>query len=215
MSGIQPRAPHKVRAEIAGRGISMTMAPGEIIFAQGDGADGIYYIAQGSIRLSAVSDGGKEVMLAILGEGSLFGHESLLDQAQRSLTASALTHCHIVRLDGAVVLSMLESDPAFAEFLTSDLVRWNAKAEEELSNVLANSSEKRLARLLLQLANIGSESTSEVTIPYITHERLAEMIGTTRSRISCFMSKFRRAGHIDYNGNILVRPSLSEILRKD
>ena len=204
-----------LRAELASRGTLVGAAPGDVVFVQGDGADSVYFIERGLIKLSTVSDSGKEAVLAILNENNIFGHESLVGQQQRSQTASALTDCEIIRIDNAIVLDMVENHPSFSNFMVSYLLRLDAMMEEELISLRSNSCEKRLAHLLVRLANIDGNSASGASIPRITHETLAGMVGTTRPRISCFMNEFRRAGYIEYGENIYVRPSILKMLRDE
>ncbi len=170
------------------------------VFAQGDPADSIFYIQQGKIKLTVVSQHGKEAVVAILGAGDFFGEGSLAGQSQRMASATILSDCSITRLEKAAVIRLLHSQPAFSELFLHHLLSRNIRIEEDLVDQLFNSSEKRLARVLLLLANFGKEGKPEPVIPQISQETLAEIVGTTRSRVSFFMNRFRKLGFIHYSG---------------
>ncbi|MHB8148314.1 MAG: Crp/Fnr family transcriptional regulator [Vulcanimicrobiaceae bacterium] len=185
------------------------------IFDQGDPADSVFHIQGGKVKLAVVSPRGKEAIVAILSEGFFFGEGCLAGQAVRMATARAITECSIVQVDKSVMVRILHSEPGFAEQFIAHLLTRNIRIEEDLVDQLFNSSEKRLARILLLLANFGKESRPEEVIPNISQETLAEMIGTTRSRVSFFLNKFRKLGFIDYNGSIHVHTSLLNVILHD
>lgn len=186
-----------------------------VIFGQGEAANALFNIQKGKIKLTVVSKTGKEAVIAVLGPGDFFGEGCLAGQPLRMSTATAMTNCSILRLEKATVLKMLQTDPAFAELLLSYTLTRTIRIEEDLIDQLFNSSEKRLARALLLLANFGKEGKPEKVIPKISQETLAEMIGTTRSRVSFFMNKFRRLGFIEYNGTLEVHSSLLNVILHD
>ncbi len=186
-----------------------------VIFGQGEGADALFNITKGKIKLTVVSKTGKEAVIAVLGPGDFFGEGCLTGQLLRMSTATAMTKCSILRLEKATVLGMLQTDAAFAELLLSYALTRTIRIEEDLIDQLFNSSEKRLARALLLLANFGKEGKPEKVIPKISQETLADMIGTTRSRVSFFMNKFRRLGFIEYNGTVEVHSSLLNVILHD
>ncbi len=185
------------------------------IFAQGDPADAVFYIQRGEVKLAVVSPRGKEAVIAILSEGFFFGEGCLAGQAVRMASALALTDCSIVRVAKTVMVNVLHTEPEFSETFIAHLLTRNIRIEEDLVDQLFNSSEKRLARVLLLLANFGKESRPEEVIPNISQETLAEMIGTTRSRVSFFLNKFRKLGFIEYNGVIRVHTSLLNVILHD
>jgi CRP/FNR family cyclic AMP-dependent transcriptional regulator len=187
----------------------------KIIFRQGDPSDAVFYVQSGKIKTTVVSEEGKEAVVALLGTGDFFGEGCLTGQPQRLATVSALTECVIVRISKTDITRVIHEEPAFAELFISHLLARNSRVEEDLVDQLFNSSEKRLARTLLLLANFGKEGRPEPIIAKISQETLAEMIGTTRSRVSFFMNKFRKLGLIDYNGNIEVHSSLLNIVLRD
>jgi CRP/FNR family transcriptional regulator, cyclic AMP receptor protein len=187
----------------------------KIIFRQGDPSDAVFYIQSGKIKTTVVSEQGKEAVVALLGTGDFFGEGCLTGQLQRLATVSALTECVIVRISKTDITRVIHEEPAFAELFISHLLARNSRVEEDLVDQLFNSSEKRLARTLLLLANFGKEGRPEPIIAKVSQETLAEMIGTTRSRVSFFMNKFRKLGLIDYNGNIEVHSSLLNVVLRD
>ncbi len=186
-----------------------------IIFSQGDPADAVFYVRRGRIKLSVVSNAGKEAVVGILGPGDFFGEGCLNAGTVRMATASALTDCLIARLEKGAMMHALQEQPEFSAMFISHLLARNARIEEDLVDQLFNSSEKRLARVLLLLANFGKEQKPELVIPTVNQEMLAEMIGTTRSRVSFFMNKFRKLGFIDYNGGLEVHNSLLNVVLRD
>jgi CRP-like cAMP-binding protein len=191
----------------AGRTL-MVHRPDEVIFSQGDRADSIFYVKEGRIKLSVVSKQGKIAVIAILSAGEFFGEGCVGGQVKRMSTAVALSDCVVVELDKAVLLQLLQEKPAFSELFLRHLVSRNIRVEEDLADQLSNASERRLARMLLLLSNFGKEGKAEPAIGKISQQTLAEMVGTTRSRVSFFMNKFRKLGFIDYKGQLEVRNSL-------
>jgi CRP/FNR family transcriptional regulator, cyclic AMP receptor protein len=199
-------------------GVGRTIWPYEeniVVFSQGDLAHSLLYIQKGKVKISVLSKGGKEAVIAMLGEGDFFGEGCLAGQPLRISTAITLTECSIMRLEKATVIEMLHKEPAFSELLLAYTLSRTIRIEEDLVDQLFNSSEKRLARALLLLANFGKEGKPETVIPTISQETLAEMIGTTRSRVSFFMNKFRRLGFIKYNGTLEVHSSLLNVVLHD
>jgi CRP/FNR family transcriptional regulator, cyclic AMP receptor protein len=175
---------------------------GQIVFSQGDPADAVFYIQKGKAKLTVVSEQGKEAVIAILGVGEFFGEGCLAGQAQRIATVTAMTDAVIARLEKPAIVQVIHQEPAFSEMFIAHLLGRTIRVEADLVDQLFNSSEKRLARMLLLLANFGKEAKPEPIIAKISQETLAEMIGTTRSRVSFFMNKFRKLGFIAYNGGI-------------
>jgi CRP/FNR family cyclic AMP-dependent transcriptional regulator len=185
------------------------------VFAQGEPADAVFFVQKGKVKVTVVSEQGKEAVVAILGTNDFFGEGCLAGQAQRISTVAAMTDSTIVRLDKAAIVRVLHEEPAFSEMFISHLLGRAIRVEADLVDQLFNSSEKRLARLLLLLANFGKEAKPEPVIAKISQETLAEMIGTTRSRVSFFMNKFRKLGFINYNGGIEVHSSLLNVVLHD
>jgi CRP/FNR family cyclic AMP-dependent transcriptional regulator len=181
---------------------------GEVLFSQGEASDSIFYIQTGKVKVAVVSAHGKEAVVALLGPDEFCGEGALAGQAQRMATASAMTECEIMRVEKAAIIRVLHDEPAFAEMFLAHLLARTIRVEEDLVDQLFNSSEKRLARTLLLLANFGKEGRPEPVPIKISQQTLAEMVGTTRSRVSQFMNKFRRLGLISYNGHIEVHTSL-------
>jgi CRP/FNR family cyclic AMP-dependent transcriptional regulator len=187
----------------------------QIVYRQGDVGDSIFYIQKGQVKIVAVSEQGKEAVVAILGSGDFCGEGCLAGQPLRMATAVALTECLITRVDKEVMIRLLHDEPEFSGAFISHLLMRNTRIEADLVDQLFNSSEKRLARLLLILANFGKEGKPEPVITKISQGTLAEMIGTTRSRVSLFMNKFRKLGFIDYNGHLEVHSSLLNVVLHD
>jgi CRP-like cAMP-binding protein len=187
----------------------------QIVYRQGDPADSVFYIRNGKVKATVVSEQGKEAVVALLGADDFFGEGCLAGQPLRLSTASAMAQCVIVRIAKADITRVIHEEPAFAELFISHLLARNSRVEEDLVDQLFNSSEKRLARTLLLLANFGKEGRPEPVIAKISQETLAEIIGTTRSRVSFFMNKFRELGLIDYNGHIEVHSSLLNVVLHD
>jgi CRP/FNR family cyclic AMP-dependent transcriptional regulator len=185
---------------------------GQIVFRQGDPSDAVFYIQSGKAKKTVLSEQGKEAVVALLDAGDFCGEGCLAGEALRLSTVSALTKCVIARISKADITQVIHEEPAFAELFISHLLARNSRVEEDLVDQLFNSSEKRLARTLLLLANFGKEGRPEPIIAKISQETLAEMIGTTRSRVSFFMNRFRKLGLIDYNGQIEVHSSLLNVV---
>src|SRR6187401_2696959 len=207
--------PAKFLATVAvGRDV-YTYSKKQIIFAQGDDADAVFYIKKGKVKVAVVSKQGKEAVVALLGPNEFVGEGCLIGQPKRLATASAMTECETMRVAKTEIQRVIHEEPAFSEMFVSHILERNARVEEDLVDQLFNSTEKRLARLLLLLANFGKEGRPEPILAKISQETLAEMIGTTRSRVSHFMNKFRELGFIDYNGHLEVHSSLLGVLLVD
>ena len=187
----------------------------EIVFSQGDDADSVFYIKKGKVKVTVVSRQGKEAVVAILGADEFVGEGCLTGQPKRLATASAMTECVTMRVQKTEIQRLLQEEPTFSQMFVSHVLARTARVEEDLIDQLFNSTEKRLARLLLLLANFGKEGRPEPLIAKISQETLAEMVGTTRSRVSHFMNKFRRSGFIDYNGHLEVHSSLLSVVLAD
>ena len=184
----------------------------QIVYRQGEPADSVFYIQSGKVKKTVISEQGKEAVVALLATGDFFGEGCLTGQPLRLATVSAITGCVIVRIAKAEITRVIHKEFAFAELFIAHLLARNTRVEEDLVDQLFNSSEKRLARILLLLANFGKEGRPEPIIAKISQETLAEMIGTTRSRVSFFMNRFRELGLIDYNGQIEVHSSLLNVV---
>jgi len=184
------------------------------VFAQGDVASAVFYILDGGVKLTVLSEGGKEAVIAILRRGDFFGQNCLVGQAQRSFTASVLVDCTLMRLEKSVVPLLIKRSPEFAARLMSFLLQRTIRMQEDLIDQRFNSGEKRLARVLLMLADFDNKGGSESAIPRISQETLAEMIGTTRSSVNIFMNEFRRRGFVKYNGVVKVRSTLLQVLER-
>ena len=187
----------------------------QIVYAQGEPADSVFYIHDGKVKITVLSEQGKEAVVAILGPDEFCGEGCLTGQPLRVATATALTECKIMKLDKGEIVRVLHDEPAFSEMFIAHLLARTIRVEEDLVDQLFNSSEKRLARALLLLANFGKEGSPQPIIAKVSQETLAEMIGTTRSRVSQFMNKFRQLGFIDYNGTIKVHSSLLSVVLHD
>ena len=180
----------------------------QIVFSQGEVADAVFYIQQGKVKLTVVSDQGKEAVVAFLEPGHFFGEGCLNGHPLRIATTRAVDECVVTRIEKATMIATIHNEPEFSELFMAYLLSRNGRIEEDLIDQLFNSSEKRLARLLLLLANFGKEGRPEPIVGKFSQETLAEMIGTTRSRVSFFMNKFRKLGFIEYNGKLEVHSSL-------
>jgi CRP-like cAMP-binding protein len=187
----------------------------QIVFSQGEPADSVFYIHEGKIKVTVISEQGKEAVVAILGSDEFLGEGCLTGQPRRIATAQAMTECRLMRLEKSAIVRVLHDEPAFSELFVSHLLARTIRVEADLVDQLFNSSEKRLARALLLLANFGKEGRPEPIVARVSQETLAEMIGTTRSRVSHFMNKFRQLGFIDYNGGIEVHSSLLSVVLHD
>jgi CRP/FNR family cyclic AMP-dependent transcriptional regulator len=214
----KPKAPFDVKAFLTKANGGKTINSyrnNATIFVQGDPADAIFYIQKGKVKLTVVSKRGKEAVIALLGEGDFFGEGCLAGQPLRMATAVTLSNCSIMRLEKAGVVQLLHEEPLFSEMFVAHLLSRNIKIEEDLVDQLFNSSEKRLARVLLLLANFGKEGRPEEVIPKMSQETLAEIVGTTRSRVSFFMNRFRKLGFIEYNGSLRIHSSLLNVILHD
>jgi CRP/FNR family transcriptional regulator, cyclic AMP receptor protein len=187
----------------------------QTIFTQGDEADAVFYVQKGKVKLTVVSKTGKEATIGILSEGNFFGEGSLAGQALRMGSAAAMTDCQLLRIEKKAMMAALHREHAFSDMFVAYLLARNIRYEEDLVDQLFNSSEKRLARVLLMLAHFGKEGVPETVVPRISQETLAEMVGTTRSRVSFFMNRFRKLGFIHYNGGLQVHTSLLNVVLHD
>lgn len=185
------------------------------IFSQGDAADAVFYIKKGKVKVTVISKQGKEAVVALLGADEFLGEGCLIGQPKRLATATAMTDCVTMRVEKTEIVQVLQNESTFSQMFISHILARSARVEEDLVDQLFNSTEKRLARMLLLLANFGKEGRPEPVIAKISQETLAEMIGTTRSRVSHFMNKFREAGFIDYNGHLEVHSSLLSVVLAD
>jgi CRP/FNR family transcriptional regulator, cyclic AMP receptor protein len=186
-----------------------------IIFSQGDLADAVFYIQKGKIKLTVISERGKEAVVGVLEPSHFFGEGCLNGHLLRVTTATAIDQCLITRIPRAAMIATMHDEPEFSELFMADLLNRNSRIEEDLIDQLFNSSEKRLARILLLLANFGKEGTPQPIIGTFSQETLAEMIGTTRSRVNFFMNKFRKLGYIEYNGKLEIHNSLLNVVLYD
>jgi CRP/FNR family transcriptional regulator, cyclic AMP receptor protein len=218
MSKLKPAAPIKPVTAIEWTGLRtqrVDYEPGATIFSQGDPATSVMYVESGAVRLSVLSHAGKEAVIAVLDVGHFFGEGCLASQTQRMATASAMGPSSVKVVDKEDMVRHLHGQPAFADrFLTHMLTR-NIRIEEDLIDQLFNSSEKRLARTLLLLARYGEPEVSHRALPKVSQETLAEMVGTTRSRVNFFMNKFRKLGFIEYNGGLKINNSLLSVVLRD
>lgn len=187
----------------------------ERVYSQGDPADAVFYIQKGKVKVCVVSERGKEAVVALHGNGDFFGEGCLNGHSLRTATVVTMTECVITRIKKAAIVRVLHDEPKFSEMFVAYLLARNSRVEEDLVDQLFNSSEKRLARVLLLMANFGKEGNPEPIIPKISQETLAEMVGTTRARVSSFMNKFRKLGFINYNGTLEVHNSLLNVVLHD
>lgn len=188
---------------------------GDLVFAQGDPADAVFYIQSGDVKIAVTSEQGKEAIVGLLNPGAFFGEGCLVGQPARLASAIALTESEVTRVEKAEMLRLLHAEPAFAELFMEHLLTRNGRIEADLVDQLFNSSEKRLARTLLLLASFGKDGAPLPITAKVSQETLAAIVGTTRSRISFFMNKFRRLGFIDYNGHLEVHSSLLTVLLRE
>jgi CRP/FNR family transcriptional regulator, cyclic AMP receptor protein len=208
--------PNTFLATIGEGGKIVSFQKKQTIFAQEDVADAVFYIQKGKVTLAVVSQSGKEATLGILSDGDFFGEGCLAGQPLRMAAATAMTDCELLRIKKKVMMQALHREHAFSDMFVAYLLTRNIRYEEDLVDQLFNSSEKRLARILLLLVHFGKEGAPETVIPKISQETLAEMVGTTRSRVSHFMNRFRKLGFVDYDGNGLqVHSSLLNIVLHD
>jgi CRP/FNR family transcriptional regulator, cyclic AMP receptor protein len=187
----------------------------QVVFSQGDPSSKVFYIQKGRVKMTVVSRNAKEAVVAILGDGDFLGESCLAGQPLRMATASAISPCSILEIRKSAMMRVLRDEQAFAERFIAHILARNIRFEADLVDQLFNSSEKRLARTLLLLARYGKEGRPESVVPKISQETLAEMVGTTRSRVSFFMNKFRKLGFIEYNGGLSVHSSLLNVVLID
>ena len=194
---------------------SLTVPKKKIIFAQGDRADAIFYVQKGKVKLTVVSKSGREATLGILNQGNFFGEGALAGQTVRMGFAVTITDCQLLRIEKKAMMLALHREHTFSDMFVAYLLERNIRYQEDLVDQLFNSSEKRLARILLLLAHFGKDGVPENVVPKISQETLAEMVGTTRSRVSFFMNRFRKLGFIHYNGGLKVHSSLLNVVLHD
>src|ERR1700692_1307933 len=207
-----PFDPKEFLSKVNGGRVISDYRKDQIVYTQGDPADSVFYIQSGKVKKTVLSEHGKEAVVHLLGTGDFFGEGGMTGQLLRLATVSAMTECVIVRITKADTTRVIHEEPAFAELFIAHLLARNLRVEEDLVDQLFNSSEKRLARVLLLLANFGKEGRPEPILAKISQGTLAEMIGTKRSRVRFFMNKFRVLGLIDYNGHIEVDSSLLNVV---
>ncbi len=193
----------------------ITFVPKERVFSQGDRADAVYYLQQGTVKLSVLSPQGREAVVAVLKKEHFFGEQCLSGHALRTMSATVLDEAVVLRIAQAKMIQVLQNEPSFAELFLKYVLSHSMRVEEDLVDHLFNSSEKRLARVLLLLANFGKKGKPQPTIPHVNQEMLAEMIGTTRPRVNYFMNKFRKLGFVEYNGTLRVHSSLLNVVLHD
>jgi len=194
---------------------SLHFSKKQTVFAQGDATDGVFYIQKGKIKLTVLSSGGKEATIGILGDGAFFGEGCLAGQPLRIGSASAITDCDILRIEKKAMMQALHREHTMSDMFVAYLLARNIRYEEDLVDQLFNSSEKRLARILLLLAHFGKEGAPESIVAEVSQTTLAEMVGTTRSRVNFFMNRFRKLGFIHYNGGLKVHNSLLNVVLHD
>jgi len=207
--------PNTFLATIGEGRILLSIEKKQRIFMQGDRSDAVYYVQRGKVRLTVLSKGGKEATIAIVSEKNFFGEGALAGQSQRMGSATAMTDCEILRVEKKAMIEALHREHAFSDMFVAYLLARNIRYEEDLVDQLFNSTEKRLARILLILARFGKEGVHETPVPKISQETLAEMIGTTRSRVSFFMNRFKKMGFVHYNGGLQVHSSLLNVVLHD
>jgi CRP/FNR family cyclic AMP-dependent transcriptional regulator len=208
-------SPQKFLAQVGKGKTTLTCPKNRILFSQGDAADAVFYIRTGQVKLTVVSSQGKEAIVAMLEPGAFFGEGCLTGQLVCMATAATTEKSMIVRIDKQAMIRVLHDEHTFSELFLAYLLSRNIRMQEDLVDQLFNSSEKRLARMLLLMAHFGKEGRAEAIIPKISQDMLAEMIGTTRSRVSFFMNKFRKLGFLDYNGGVHVHSSLLSVVLHD
>ena len=210
-----PFDPREFLSKVGGGRTISAYRKNQKVFSQGEVADCVFYVLKGEIKVSVLSEQGREAVVALLGKDEFCGEGCLAGQKRRIATAVAINDCEIMRIEKEAIMRLLRNEPAFAEMFVAHLLLRTIRVEEDLVDQLFNSSEKRLARALLLLANFGKEGKPEPIITKVSQELLAEMIGTTRSRVSFFMNKFRKLGFISYNGKIEVHSSLLSVVLND
>ena len=214
-SADRPFDPKEFLATVNGGRTISAYRKDKTVFAQGDAADSVFYIQKGTVKVTVLSEQGREAVVAILGPDEFCGEGCLSGQLRRISTATAMTDCEVMRLEKQTMIDALHNERAFSEFFLKHVLARTLRVEEDLVDQLFNSSEKRLARALLLLANFGKEGRPEPIIAEVSQETLAEMIGTTRPRVSYFMNKFRKLGFIEYNGKLKVHSSLLNVVLHD
>jgi CRP-like cAMP-binding protein len=207
--------PQQFLAQVGNGKTTLTCPKKRILFSQGDAADAVFYIQTGQVKLTVISSQAKEAIVAMLEPGAFFGEECLAGQLVCMATATALQNSRLVRIDKQAMIRVLHDEPTFSELFLAYLLSRSIRIQEDLVDQLFNSSEKRLARVLLLMAHFGKEGKPEPVVPKVSQETLAEMIGATRSRVSFFMNKFRKLGFLDYNGGLHVHSSLLNIVLHD
>ena len=193
----------------------LSCLPKQNIFSQGDHADAVYYLQKGTVKLTVLSAQGKEAVIAILKPGHFFGEQCLTGHTIRSMTATALESSVVLRIAQRKMIQVLQNEPSFSELFLKYILSHSMRVEEDLVDHLFNSSEKRLARVLLLLANFGKKGKPQPTLPHVSQEMLADMIGTTRPRVNFFMNKFRKLGFVEYNGTLRINSSLLNVVLHD
>ena len=212
---IRPFNPQTFLKQIDGGKTILSVRKKQILFSQGDPADSVFYIQEGQVKLTVVSAQGKEAVVAVLEAGDFVGESCLAGQPVRLETASSLANSTVVCIDKATMIRVLHDEPTFAQLFMTHLLGRNVRIQADLVDQLFNSAEKRLARVLLLLAHFGKEGKPEPLIAQVSQETLADMIGTTRSRVSFFMNKFRKLGFIQYNGGLRIHSSLLNVVLHD
>jgi CRP-like cAMP-binding protein len=193
----------------------VTLPKKQTVFCQGDSADAVFYVQEGKVKLTVLSKSGKEATIGVLNEGDFLGESCLTGQPLRMCSATAMTDCTVMRIDKKSMMEVIHREREFSDMFVAYVLMRNIRYEEDLVDQLFNSSEKRLARILLLLAQFGKDRKPEVAIPKISQETLAEMVGTTRGRVSFFMNRFRKMGFVRYNGGLEVHPSLLNVVLHD
>lgn len=212
---IRPFNPQRFLRQIDGEKTILSVRRKQTLFSQGDTADSVFYIQEGQVKLTVVSAQGKEAVVAVLEDGDFLGESCLAGQPVRLETASSLANSTVVRIDKATMIRVLHEEPTFAQLFMTHLLARNVRIQADLVDQLFNSAEKRLARVLLLLAHFGKEGKPEPLIAKVSQETLADMIGTTRSRVSFFMNKFRKLGFLQYNGGLRIHSSLLNVVLHD
>ena len=212
---IRPFNPQTFLRQIDGGKTILSVRKKQILFSQGDPANSVLYIQEGQVKLTVVSAQGKEAVVAVLEAGDFLGESCLVGQPVRLETASSLANSTVVRIDKATMIRVLHDEPTFAQLFMTHLLGRNVRIQADLVDQLFNSAEKRLARVLLLLAHFGKEGKPEPLIAKVSQETLADMIGTTRSRVSFFMNKFRKLGFLQYNGGLRIHSSLLNVVLHD
>jgi CRP/FNR family cyclic AMP-dependent transcriptional regulator len=212
---VRKNDPHKIVAQVGAGLTTSDYKKNQDIFVQGEAADSVHFIQEGRIKATVTSEHGKEAVVGIFGKGQFFGEGCLTDQSLRTATMSALGDCQISSITKAAMIAALSNQPRFSQLFMDHLLSRNSRVQEDVIDQLFNSSERRLARLLLLLANYGKEGDPPIAPVILSQETLADMIGTTRSRVSFFMNKFRKLGLIDYKGKIDVHQSLLNAVLHD